>query len=223
MVQTTPMHVAAVCGNVKLVKPLIDAGHPTQVKDRWGRIPLDTACLQMWTAQELVAAFGPEAPQYCKDAGTLYLRRPAALSTDGATTGPPPPPNLNPQATSFVFTEAGGGYKTPEVNAAIPSTCAFDIVDQMTTAEFQHTYVSPRRPVLVRGGTKGAKWDSLRKKWSRSNIAASHPDVMLKTSSIPYANVFGFVEETQELSLQEYIDQVMEPASTAPPGAEPPR
>ena len=45
MVQTTPMHVAAVCGNVKLIKPLIDAGHPTDVKDRWGRIPLDTACL----------------------------------------------------------------------------------------------------------------------------------------------------------------------------------
>lgn len=46
----------------------------------------------------------------------------------------------------------------------------------------------------------------------------------MKTASIPYANVFGFVEEEQALTLQEYIDKVMEPASSAAPaGDEPPR
>ena len=94
----------------------------------------------MWTAQELESAFGPDAPKYCKDAGTFDLRRPA--SADGTP-------------ASFVFTEPGGGYKVSEENAAIPSTCDFDIVNSMSPAEFQHTYVSPRRPVLVRRGTEG--------------------------------------------------------------------
>ena len=94
----------------------------------------------MWTAQELESAFGPDAPKYCKDAGTFDLRRPA--SADGTP-------------ASFVFTEPGGGYKISDENAAIPSTCDFDIVNSMSPAEFQHTYVSPRRPVLVRRGTEG--------------------------------------------------------------------
>jgi hypothetical protein len=59
-------------------------------------------------------------------AGTTSLRRP-----------------LN--HTPFVFTNAGGGYKTPHSNAVIASTCDFDIVASMTVEEFQQTYgVLPR-------------------------------------------------------------------------------
>ena len=44
MRQTTPLHVAAIAGNTRLIRPLIAHGYPTHVKDRWGRTPLDTAC-----------------------------------------------------------------------------------------------------------------------------------------------------------------------------------
>ena len=60
-------------------------------------------------------------------------------------------------------------------------------------------HVQLPRPVLVRGAQRGAKWDDLRASWSKSAIAGSHPDVVLKTASIPYAKVFGFVEEEQSL------------------------
>jgi hypothetical protein len=58
----------------------------------------------------------------------------------------------------------------------------------------------------------------LRASWSKDSLSTAHPDVVLKTASIPYAKVFGFEEEEQELSIQEYIDQIMvESAPDAPP------
>lgn len=56
---------------------------------------------------------------------------------------------------------------------------------------------------------EGAAWDDLRASWSKDSIGATHPDVRLKTSSIPYAEVFWMEELEQTLGVQEYIDQVM--------------
>jgi hypothetical protein len=107
-------------GNTRLIRPLLEHGYDPEVKDRWGRTALDVACLQQWTPVELIDGFGAAALEYCTKSGALELRRPA---------GEP-----------FVYTAAGGGYQTPAAAAAIPSTCDFDIVMGMTTAEFQHTY-----------------------------------------------------------------------------------
>jgi hypothetical protein len=62
--------------------------------------------------------------------------------------------------------------------------------------------------VLVRGALHGAKWDALRASWSRANIAASHPDITLKVSSIPHAKAFGVVEQETYLSLSEYVGRL---------------
>jgi hypothetical protein len=77
--------------------------------------------------------------------------------------------------------------------------------------------------VLVRGALRGAKWDSLRESWSRANIAASHPDVTVQVSSIPYAKGFGLVEHETFLTLEEYMTQVMDPAAEQLPDALLPR
>ena len=74
---------------------------------------------------------------------------------------------------------------------------------------FVHCYRHCYRPVLIRGGLEGAAWDGLRASWSKDTIGATHPDVRLKTSSIPYAEVFWMAEPEQTLGVQEYIDQVM--------------
>lgn len=238
--QTTPMHIAAIRGNTRLIELLVKNGHPTNAADRWGRIPLEYACLQMWTPLELTAAFGASALEYCNEMGTLTLRRPGigedahadvaanrnrSSVRDGGSggSGGGGGGNPNQEYAPFEYVEAGGGFQTPTENAKIPSTCDFDIVTKMTVAEFQHTYVSARRPLLLRGFQKGPKWDALRESWSKAKIAASHPDVRLETASIPYAKTFGFVEPLQSLSIAEYVDQIMDADRDRGSDQEPPR
>lgn len=126
--ETTAMHVAAVHGNNKLIASMITAGHSPHIHDRWGRTPLDTACAQMWTEADLTDAFGAGAHARCKDTGLL---EPRTSSSGGAR----------------VFAGAGGGYATPASHgeSAVPTMCDIDVVDKMTTAEFQAAYVSVRR------------------------------------------------------------------------------
>jgi hypothetical protein len=142
---TTPMHVAAYNGNVKLIAPLIKNGHSTDQKDRWGRTPLDIACLQQWSTAETVAAFGDTAPAHCQ-----RLRMSASTFSNE---------NRLPASGPFHYSEAGGGYMTGRghSNEGLPSTCDFDVVEAMTTSEFQQMYASARRPVLVRGALRGAR------------------------------------------------------------------
>jgi hypothetical protein len=115
-----------------------------------------------------------------------------------------------------MFTGAGGGYATSATYSEVPSTCEFDVVTHaITTAEFQHTYVSARRPVLIRGRQRGKKWDALRESWSKNTIATAHPDVKLSVASIPNAEAYGVVESAQSMFIGEYIEQVMDPAAAA--------
>ena len=160
--RTTPMHIAAVCGNTRLIQPLIAKGYSPEIRDRWGRTPLDTACLQTWSDAELISAFGAGAPASCKASGVLPV---------GAR---------SPTGKPFAYTGAGGGYASPQRTMDTPPRCDIDVVEGMTTAEFQYMYVSPRRPVVIRGGMKGEAWDRVRTMWNKQNVGRAHPDMQLK-------------------------------------------
>lgn len=173
--QTTPMHIAAIRGNTRLIELLVKNGHPTNAADRWGRIPLEYACLQMWTPLELTAAFGASALEYCNEMGTLTLRRPGigedahadvaanrnrSSVRDGGSggSGGGGGGNPNQEYAPFEYVEAGGGFQTPTENAKIPSTCDFDIVTKMTVAEFQHTYGGRCCCAAFRKGRSGTRF-----------------------------------------------------------------
>lgn len=208
--RTTPMHIAAVCRNTRLIKPLIAKGYSPEIRDRWGRTPLDTACLQTWSDVELAAAFGASAPAACKASGVLPLgaRKPAGEKL-------------------FEYTGAGGGYASPASTMAIPPRCDLDVVEGMSTAEFQHMYVSARRPVVIRGEMKGPRWDKLRTMWSKENVGRAHPGMKLKgcpqceghamdmvekilvRASFLYPQIDGLVESGETFTVQEYLDRML--------------
>ena len=140
--------------------------------------------MQAWSREEIAASFGNTSASYCTTAlpGLSHL---AARQ----------PTNVAP----FQYTDAGGGYLTPTDAAAIPSTCDFDVVDEtggdfLSTAEFQHVYVSARRPVLVRGAQRGARWDALRERWNKANLGLTHQDVVWFFNGLcPCSHVSSFL------------------------------
>ena len=123
--------------------------------DRWGRTPVDIACLQGWDATAMQAAFGVAANENSTNAADAGDDTNAAGNGEGTDAAAVPAagwctkPLRRPTGYKpFQYTEAGGGYLTMHVDAALPSTCDFDIVDatngpSLSPAEFQHTSVCP--------------------------------------------------------------------------------
>lgn len=171
----SPLHVAAVSGWVDLVAPLVRRGDEPLARGPGGRTALDVACLQQWTKPELSQAFGAALATAC-------------LQKRSSEPGPNRKPQSNASMTHSNASEGGwraGGWPEPA------PMCDFQVLDAHKFSGFVEDYVALRRPLLLRGADKTHAHTRLKGLWSRSAIAANHPDVRLHPSTIPYPKAYG--------------------------------
>jgi ribosome-associated toxin RatA of RatAB toxin-antitoxin module len=112
-----------------------------------------------------------------------------------------------PKYATPEYKDAGGGwYGALAVHERQPERmCEVDVRTSLTRDQFMREYVTVRRPVLIRGMLTGASWASLRKNWSRAEIATSHPDVAFNTSTAPNAKMLDKHAAEVEMTLAECV------------------
>lgn len=193
----SPLQVAAVNGWVDLVAPLVGRGDNPLVVTPGGKSALDVACLQQWTKLELIQAFGSALATACLEKRSS---EPGTDQTPRWKSGSQA--NMSNRICSDDHDDCwrAGGWLEP------PSVCGFHVVDAHNFSGFVENFVALRRPLLMRGADKSSAHTRLKKLWSRSTVAASHPDVRLHPSTIPFPKAYSnAVGQTSAVTVAEYL------------------
>lgn len=85
--------------------------------------------------------------------------------------------------------------------------CEIDVIDadELTLALFERSYLSRRRPLLIRGGARIWTKESSSFRWSRKEMAKLLRKVPLSMGAVPYASTYGSSNNEPAMGIKGYL------------------
>jgi hypothetical protein len=185
----TPLHYAAMAGNVASVKLLLGWFPQLQaVKDLTGRTALDIA-VHMQQHPAVEALGGTIDTAESTSVGGMFGALVGALVGDSEESGPTEAVvragGQQPTAvgTSSLESVGDGGWSTDVETKSVASKCGIDERTHLTADEFYHEYWLRGKPVIMRG----AAHEHLRGvfNWSSDELSGKFGGMNVQTGRIP--------------------------------------
>eukprot|EP01034_Spumella_vulgaris_P026643 gene26643-33252_t len=221
----TPLHFAALGGELTLVKILLKMSVPVDIKDHDGRTALHYAAayghaevagvlLDAGSDRNIADKFGVTALDMLKNPGPVSAED--ALKFTGIkqrpvkTIGRMIHPERNANDSRFGWAGGDGGWG-PERLKGFEDDMDCDCVDQywadeISGEEIFSKYLARNAPVLIRGLL--TEWDATFE-YEHDILKEDHGHIGVQVSDIPYSEKFGGARHV-DMKLGEYIDEVIE-------------
>lgn len=219
----TPLHIAALGGELALVKFLVENGADVNLQNADKRTPLHYAAayghaelcavliqgggqtdihdMNGVTPMDIIANPGP----ILRDDAKRYLnidQRPARSIERRLN------PELHPTEAKVGWKHGTGGWSTERLKG-FETDMECDVVDQyfadeITGEEIFKNYLAHNAPVLIRGLLDDWKVADL---YQMEQLLEDHGELNVQVSDIPYAQKFGGGQQVT-MTLREYIEEV---------------